>query len=77
MVIGRISQRDDALRAIAAAADYFERYEPLSPLGPSLREVDRRARLSLDALLTELIPDASVRETFYWRSGIKPPAGEG
>lgn len=77
MVIGRISQRDDALRAIAAAADYFERYEPLSPMGAALREVDRRARLSLDALLTELIPDASVRETFYWRSGIKPPSGEG
>ncbi len=73
MVIGRISQRDDALRAVSAAADYFERYEPLSPLGSTLREVDRRARMSLDAFLEELIPDASVRETYYWRSGIRPP----
>ncbi len=74
MVLGRISQRDDALRAVAAAADYFERFEPLSPLGATLREVDRRARMSLDAFLEELIPDASVRQTYYWRSGIRPPA---
>jgi type VI secretion system protein ImpA len=73
MVIGRITRRDDALRAIAAAADYFEQIEPLSPMGPTLREVDRRARMSLNALMAELIPDSSVRETYYWRLGIKPP----
>lgn len=71
--IGRIERREDALRAVTAAADYFERFEPLSPLGSTLREVDRRARMSLDALLEELIPDASTRELYYWRSGIKPP----
>lgn len=73
LVIGRISERDDALRAVAAAADYFERHEPLSPLAATLREVDRRARMSLDAFLEELIPDASVRQMYYWRSGIRPP----
>ncbi len=72
--IGRIERREDALRAVTAAADYFERFEPLSPLGSTLREVDRRARMSLDALLEELIPDASTRELYYWRSGIKPPS---
>ena len=75
MVIGLITRREDALRAIGAAAEYFETNEPLSPLGGSLREVDRRARMSLDAYLEELIPDASTRQTFYWRSGIKPPEG--
>ena len=74
MIFGRISQRDDALRAVSAAADFFERNEPSSPLGAALRDVDRRARLSLQALLEELIPDAAVRQTYYWRSGIKPPA---
>lgn len=73
--IGAIGKREDALRAVTAAADYFEKMEPLSPLGATLREVDRRARLSLADLLAELIPDSSTRETFYWRSGIKPPAG--
>lgn len=75
-VMGKITRRDDALKAVAAAADYFSLYEPLSPLGVTLREVDRRARMSLHDLLNELIPDDSARRDFYWRSGIKPPAEE-
>lgn len=74
--MGRIMRREDALRAIAAAADYFVAQEPLSPIGATLREVDRRARMSLNELLSELIPDDSAREAFYWRSGIKPPSGQ-
>ncbi|HUD29125.1 MAG TPA: type VI secretion system ImpA family N-terminal domain-containing protein [Novosphingobium sp.] len=73
---GKITRREDALKAVAAAADYFALYEPLSPLGVTLREVDRRARMSLHDLLNELIPDDSARRDFYWRSGIKPPAEE-
>ena len=73
MVLGRISNRADALRAVTAAADYFERFEPLAPIGATLREVDRRARMSLADLLEELIPDSDTRETYYWRSGIRPP----
>jgi len=74
MVLGRISNRADALRAVTAAAEYFERFEPHAPMGATLREVDRRARMSLADLLEELIPDSDTRETFYWRSGIRPPA---
>jgi type VI secretion system protein ImpA len=73
---GKISRREDALRAIGIVADYFSTYEPLSPIGETLREVDRRARLSLHELLQELIPDESARSNFYWRSGIRPPNGE-
>jgi type VI secretion system protein ImpA len=76
-VAGRITRREDALRAIAAASEYFLVNEPQSPLGSTLREVDRRARLGLHDFLAELIPDESVRETFYWRSGIRPPTGNG
>ncbi|MEE4452452.1 ImpA family type VI secretion system protein [Novosphingobium resinovorum] len=75
-VAGKITRREDALKAVAAAADYFSQFEPLSPLGETLREVDRRARMSLHDLLNELIPDDSARRDFYWRSGIKPPAEE-
>lgn len=75
-VAGKITRREDALKAVAAAADYFAQFEPLSPLGVTLREVDRRARMSLHDLLNELIPDDSARRDFYWRSGIKPPAEE-
>jgi len=73
---GNISRREDALRAIGIVADYFSTYEPLSPIGETLREVDRRARMSLHELLQELIPDESARSNFYWRSGIRPPTGE-
>lgn len=72
---GKITRREDALRAISAAEQYFAVYEPLSPLGVTLREVDRRARMSLDDLLIELIPSESARTEFYWRSGIRPPSG--
>lgn len=75
-VAGKIMRREDALKAIAAAADFFLEHEPLSPLGATLREVDRRARMSLHNLLNELIPDESARRDFYWRSGIKPPMDE-
>lgn len=70
---GKIARREDALKAVLLAADYFSTYEPLSPLGTTLREVDRRARLSLHDFMAELIPDESARNDFYWRSGIKPP----
>ncbi len=29
--------------------------------------------MSFSDLLRELIPNGEVRETYYWRSGIKPP----
>jgi type VI secretion system protein ImpA len=73
MVLGQIGNRADALRAVIAAAEYFERFEPHAPMGATLREVDRRARMSMADLLEELIPDSDTRETFYWRSGIRPP----
>lgn len=76
-MVGTITRRDDALKAISAAAQYFQSNEPLSPLGAALREVDRRARMSLDELLSELIPSDSARNDFYWRSGIRPPSGSG
>lgn len=72
-VAGRITRREDALAAVSAAADYFQSNEPLSPLGSTLREVERRARSSLADLLVELIPDETARNDFYWRSGIRPP----
>jgi len=71
--IGQIARRDDALRAVSAAATFFERNEPLSPIGSALRDIDRRARMSFSDLLKELIPDSETRETYYWRSGIRPP----
>ena len=71
--IGQMTTRDDALRAVRAAAAFFDTHEPVSPLGPALHELDRRARLTFADLLSELIPDEDSLNTYYWRSGVKPP----
>ncbi len=75
-VAGKIDSREDALRAVNAAADYFARCEPHSPVGKALREIDRRARMGLQELIAELIPGADARTEFYWRSGIRPPTDD-
>ncbi len=68
---GRISSRTEAYDAILRIADFFAETEPQSLVARSLREVVRRAMLPLDALLAELIPDASERTLFLQRAGVK------
>lgn len=63
--------RQDALVAVLALADFFDASEPQSPVGPALRDVVRRARLPLDALLLELLPDTAQRTLFLQRAGIR------
>lgn len=73
---GAIADRDGALRTVLAIAAFFDKTEPLSPIGPALRDVARRANLSFDALMAELLPESGSREGFYLRSGIRPPPDE-
>lgn len=68
---GEPRTRDQALNGVLTLANYFERTEPQSPIGPALRDVVRRARLPLEALLMELLPDSSVRTLFLQRAGIR------
>ncbi len=65
------TSRDEALNAVLTLADFFERSEPQSPVGLSLREVVRRARLPLTSLLLELLPDSESRTLFLQRAGIR------
>ncbi|HEX8223828.1 MAG TPA: type VI secretion system ImpA family N-terminal domain-containing protein [Allosphingosinicella sp.] len=71
-----IAGRDNALITMLAIAEFFEKTEPLSPIGPALRSLHRRAKLSFDDLVAELLPESVSREAFYTRLGIKPPASE-
>jgi type VI secretion system protein ImpA len=73
---GAIRSRDDALRVVALAADFFKRTEPHSPLGYTLEEVVRRGRLPLQDLLKELITEDEVRNRFLIAAGIRPAASE-
>ena len=68
---GEIANREQAYASILNIADFFERSEPQSLLAQSLREVVRRGRMPLDALLAELLPDATQRTLFLQRAGVK------
>ena len=68
---GRPQGREDALRTLAEIADFFERSEPQSLVAVSLREVVRRARLSVQELVAELLPEDMQRREFLMRAGIR------
>ncbi len=66
-----VRSRAQAYEAILTIADFFAETEPQSLVARSLREVVRRARLPLEDLLTELLPDADQRLLFFQRAGVK------
>jgi type VI secretion system protein ImpA len=68
-----LASREEALRSLAAIADFFRRTEPLSPLSYTLQEAVRRARMSWPELLEEIVPDAGVRGQILISLGIQPP----
>jgi type VI secretion system protein ImpA len=67
---GEIFDRESALATLIEVAAFFDRNEPQSLVGQSLRDVVRRANLSLDELLSELIPENEQRAMFLLRAGI-------
>ncbi len=68
-----LASREDALRSLAAIAEFFRRTEPLSPLSYTLQEAVRRARMSWPELLAEIVPDMSLRAQILISLGIRPP----
>ncbi len=68
---GGAMSRTQALETVLQIADFFDRSEPQSMVAKSLRDVVRRARLPLEDLLAELLPDAMQRADFLKRAGIK------
>lgn len=69
--LGAIRNRSDAYDAILRIADFFAATEPQSLVAKSLRETVRRAKLSVDELLVELIPDPDQRTIFLLRAGVR------
>jgi type VI secretion system protein ImpA len=70
---GRITTREEALRVLDEAADFFRRTEPHSPLAYTLREAVRRGRLTWPELLEEIVPDVDHRAAILSSLGIRPP----
>jgi type VI secretion system protein ImpA len=75
-VAGTLASREEALRSLAAIAEFFRRTEPLSPLAYTLQEAVRRARMSWPELLEEIVPDIGQRMQILLSLGIKPPPTE-
>lgn len=66
--------REHLLAEISRIAAVFRATEPTSPLGYTLEEAVRRARLPWPDLLREMIPDLEPRAAFLSSLGIRPPA---
>jgi type VI secretion system protein ImpA len=73
---GAISGREQALRQLTEIAAWFKRNEPSSPIGFTLDEAVRRARLGWPDLVAELVSDQTALHSLLTSVGIKPPSTE-
>jgi type VI secretion system protein ImpA len=74
---GPITGREQALRQLGEVAAWFKLNEPNSPVGFTLDEAVRRARLPWPDLVEELVSDETARQALLTSVGIKrstPPA---
>lgn len=68
-----IRTREDALNAILKLADYFRRTEPHSLVPFALEQSVRWARMPIQDLILELVPDEGPRKALFKQVGIRPP----
>ena len=73
---GAVTGREQALRQLAELAAWFKRNEPNSPIGFTLDEAARRARLSWPDLVAELVADETALQTLLTGAGMKRPVAE-
>lgn len=73
---GGVHNREEALRVLLQVAEYFRQNEPHSPVGTTLEELVRRARMPFSDLLLELLADKSAWRSALTSAGIKPPPEE-
>jgi type VI secretion system protein ImpA len=66
-----VRTRETALDQLEAIAAFFERTEPHSPLGYTLRETVRRARMPLPELLQEVLLNDEARVGMLSRLGMR------
>lgn len=69
--------REGMLQQLIVVAKYFEKHEPQAPLADTLYEAVRRARLSWNDLLIELVDDDVARTAILSRLGIAASPSEG
>lgn len=72
---GSISSREDAFRALRAAAEFFRRVEPQSPVSYAIEQALRWGSMPFPELFRELLPDEHIRRDLFRLAGVRddPP----
>ncbi len=71
MATGPLRSREDAINQLLSVANFFRMTEPHSPLCGAIERTAGWARLSLQDLLKELIPDEGARMHYALMTGIQ------
>ncbi|HXZ85993.1 MAG TPA: hypothetical protein VEI82_10940, partial [Myxococcota bacterium] len=72
---GPIATRDEALRALVQAADYFRKHEPHSPIAALVARAVRWGSLPFEAVLREVVQDEGALARVWNTLGIEAPGG--
>ena len=66
-----IRSREEALAMLAYIADFYRATEPHSPMSWATGQLISWGKMSLNELVTELIPDETARNFFRMRTGMQ------
>jgi type VI secretion system protein ImpA len=72
---GPISTRDEALRALVQAADWFRKHEPHSPIAALVARAVRWGSMPFEAVLREVVQDEGALARVWNTLGIETPGG--
>lgn len=67
-----IGSREEAFEDILRIAQFFRKAEPHSPMALALETLVRRGRMNFQQLLSELLPDPTIRASVLTAAGIQP-----
>ncbi|HET8705621.1 MAG TPA: hypothetical protein VFM46_04885, partial [Pseudomonadales bacterium] len=68
---GMLQSRQQALAQLREIARFFRQTEPHSPISYAVEKAIRWGELSLQELISELIPDDGARSTFSMMTGVR------
>ncbi len=71
---GEIASRNDVLRALDLICEYYERYEPASPVPIFMKRAKRLVTMDFMDLIKDLAPEAMPKIEVYSGTGAPPAA---
>jgi type VI secretion system protein ImpA len=71
VIANALVSRDTAFKQLLEIAQFFRKTEPHSPVSYALEKAVKWGNMSLEDLITELIPDSSSRKHFSELTGVK------